>query len=106
MPGQAKTSSTTKALPISEANSSPRIVSGGTKAGRSMYLNMRTAVGHAEGARRLDIVLLGDVDHGGARDARDLADAWRRESASAGKEDVLQSVTEGGEIAFHQRVDE
>src|SRR6185312_9140786 len=45
MPGHEKTSSTTNALPSSEANSRPRIVRGGTKAGRSMYLNMRTQPG-------------------------------------------------------------
>ena len=41
------------------------MVIGGTKAGRSMYLNMRTPIGHAEGAARLDVILLGDVDHRG-----------------------------------------
>ena len=36
MPGHEKTNSTMKALPISDANSSPRIVSGATAATRSM----------------------------------------------------------------------
>ena len=105
MPGQANTSSTTKALPISEANSRPRMVIGGTKAGRSMYLNTRTSVGHAEGARGLDIVLARDVDHRGAGDARDLARGRRRQRERR-QQHVPNASANAGEIALQQRVNQ
>ena len=117
MPGQAKTSSTTKALPISEANSSPRMVSGGTKLGRSMYLNTRIRLGHAEGAARLDVVLARDIDHRRAGDAGDLAHGrraparaagssrWRSASPNTSKPPVEQGVDgqEAGDLRARNR---
>ena len=63
-----------------------------------MYLKMRT--GRARRRRgRLDVVLLGDVDHRGARDAGDLTRRDRRERDRR-QEEVLQRVEKPARSPF------